>query len=327
MTTFDQTTIAYVVRAARKDNIDPVALMAVVEVESSGEPFESDKKTPRFLFERHVFYKKLKKLGQEPLDKALVAGLAHKEWRSKKKYGANNQYRDQQNSIGRLKLLAQARAIDGEAANRSCSWGVGQTMGFNAERLGFTSANAMVAAMMAKGVPGQIDCMIGEIRASKLIDELNRRDWAGFARVYNGPGYRDNDYDSKMAAAFRRWATKLDAIAISAPEPEVEAESEEDLPPSRVAEPPKGVLASKTVAAGGTIGTVAAGTLVEQALDSADKVVAVKDAAETLGVLDWIMQTLGHLMMKPSFWLFLIVIALAVFIIYDRRKKLLEHFV
>ncbi|MEW9838572.1 peptidoglycan-binding domain-containing protein [Mesorhizobium marinum] len=32
-------------------------------------------------------------------------------------------------------------------------------------------------------------------------------DWATFARGYNGPGYRQNAYDTKMAGAFQRYAS------------------------------------------------------------------------------------------------------------------------
>jgi len=35
-----------------------------------------------------------------------------------------------------------------------------------------------------------------------LADELIRHDWAGFARGYNGPAFRQNRYDEKLSAAY-----------------------------------------------------------------------------------------------------------------------------
>ena len=42
------------------------------------------------------------------------------------------------------------------------------------------------------------------VRANNLADELQRRDWAGFASRYNGPGYAANRYDQRMAEAYAR---------------------------------------------------------------------------------------------------------------------------
>jgi hypothetical protein len=39
-----------------------------------------------------------------------------------------------------------------------------------------------------------------------LVDELRRNDWAGFARGYNGPGYADNRYDTKLASAYSNFS-------------------------------------------------------------------------------------------------------------------------
>ena len=40
----------------------------------------------------------------------------------------------------------------------------------------------------------------------RLADELIRLDWAGFARVDNGEGCRENKYHEKLAAAFVFWS-------------------------------------------------------------------------------------------------------------------------
>ncbi len=47
--------------------------------------------------------------------------------------------------------------------------------------------------------------MVGFILGNGLGDELQRLDWAGFARRYNGPQYAKNAYDRKLDTAYRRF--------------------------------------------------------------------------------------------------------------------------
>lgn len=201
-----------VIVAARQAAIPPAALLAVVEIESNWQAVEEDGSTPRLLFERHVFHRELKARAPHKLAAAERAGLAREIW------SRSTQYKDQGSSKGRLAVLARAREIDSECANRSCSWGLGQTMGFLAEELGFASATQMVDKMVAGGVAAQIDMMVGEIRRKRLIDELQRGDWAGFARIYNGPRYEENQYDIKLAAACRRWEGRLGGAPVGDPD-------------------------------------------------------------------------------------------------------------
>lgn len=246
-----------VVRVAKKNKIDPASLMAVIEVESAGRPFEDDGVTPRFLYERHVMYKELlKKRGQAKASEAVRLNLARVGW------NRSVQYKDQGTSKGRLALIARARAFDEECANRSASWGVGQTMGFHAESQGFKNANEMVAYMQTGGVPAQVQCMINEIKKSGLIDEMNRQDWAGFAYRYNGAGYRENKYDTRMAQAYARWKKKLAGYTpklIDAPNPETE-----DMTLGRLSEievQPQGKDTGATIRQGAIVGSGILGLL------------------------------------------------------------------
>lgn len=217
--------VKQVIPVAKRNGIEPAALMAVVEVESAGQPFESDGKTPRFLYERHVMYKELlKKRGKAKAEEAVSLNLARNGW------NRSVQYKDQRSSAGRLALLKRAEAFDKECAYRSCSWGVGQTMGFHAESQGFKDAIAMVNTMTAGGVPAQIEAMIKEIKKSKLIAKMNAHDWAGFAYRYNGAGYAQNAYDKKMAQAYARWKKKLQTVG-TIPEPVPVPEVEDDYDP------------------------------------------------------------------------------------------------
>ncbi|MFG1207023.1 N-acetylmuramidase domain-containing protein [Xanthobacter flavus] len=208
-----------VIGAAKANGIPAAALLAVVEIESNWQALEDDGSTPRLLFERHVFYRELKERAPGKLDAAVKAGLARQTW------SRSTQYKDQGSSKGRLAVVARARGIDEECANRSCSWGLGQTMGFLAEELGYPSATVMLDRMIAGGVAAQVDMMLAEIKRKRLVDELQRGDWAGFARIYNGPKYEENQYDTKLAAACRRWEAKLGGVPVGDPDlPKVQSD-------------------------------------------------------------------------------------------------------
>ena len=59
---------------------------------------------------------------------------------------------------------------------------------------------------MYRSEASQLDAMIRFIRVNGLLDDLKRKDWASFARAYNGSGYAKNQYDKKLAAAYRKYA-------------------------------------------------------------------------------------------------------------------------
>ncbi|AXI02813.1 DUF3380 domain-containing protein [Aquirhabdus parva] len=56
---------------------------------------------------------------------------------------------------------------------------------------------------MYKDEASQLDAMIRYIKVNKLVSSLNRHDWAGFARSYNGPDFAKNQYDLKLLQAYK----------------------------------------------------------------------------------------------------------------------------
>ena len=57
-----------VIDAAKRNDIDACALLALVEVETSGKTFEADGRTPAFLYERHVTRREAARIGDiDPL--------------------------------------------------------------------------------------------------------------------------------------------------------------------------------------------------------------------------------------------------------------------
>lgn len=162
---------------------------AILDSESAGKGFDS-KGRPVNLYEPHVFYREL---GPGPLrDAAVKAGLAHPKWKP------GNYPKDS------YPRLIAAMKIDEDAALRSCSWGLGQIMGFNCVPAGYPTAKAMVLDFL-DDEERHLDAMVTFIITAKLDRFLRARDWKGFAKGYNGPGFAKNGYDRKLAQAFDKW--------------------------------------------------------------------------------------------------------------------------
>jgi hypothetical protein len=192
---FDRDVRREIEAVARSYKMEPAALLAVAEVESAGVAFWSvdGRRAPAIRIEGHYFHRRLS--GAER-DRAVREGLAHP------RAGA---VRNPRSWAGRYEMLARMTAINRQAALESCSWGLGQVMGANWRDLGFASVEELVARVKSD-VGGQADLMARFIDRNGLRDELQRHDWHGFARRYNGPGYRRNRYAEKMAAAYRRYS-------------------------------------------------------------------------------------------------------------------------
>lgn len=100
--------------------------------------------------------------------------------------------------------LQDAILLDRDAAMMSASWGMFQIMGLNFAKCGFPTIQEFVTAMCA-GQSSQLDAFSHYIVASHLADELKGKQWATFARLYNGSSYAVNHYDTKLAAAYAQY--------------------------------------------------------------------------------------------------------------------------
>ncbi len=163
------------------------AVAAVAEVESGPLGGFADDGRPVILFERHLFSRKTNSQydGSHPTVSNRTPG------------GYPRSQAD------RWAQLAQAYALNPEAALQSASYGRFQVLGQNFANLGLPNAVAYVTKL-AKSEKDQLDAFEGFVRANGLTDELQRKDWPGFASRYNGPGYAANQYDQKMAQAYAR---------------------------------------------------------------------------------------------------------------------------
>lgn len=184
-------------RAASTLGVDVASVQAVRQVESKGSGFLDDG-TPRILYERHEMYRQLKKAGLD----ADAFAAAFPAIVNTKPYGAG-QYGKLSEQHGKL---AKAATIDRNCALMSCSWGEFQIMGYHYKACGFPSIQEYVNAMY-RSASAQLDAFVRFILADgNLLVSLRNKKWADFARVYNGPGYREFDYDTKLAAAYKNFS-------------------------------------------------------------------------------------------------------------------------
>ncbi|MBL1405028.1 MAG: DUF3380 domain-containing protein [Rhizobiales bacterium] len=191
---FDPEIRDIIIRKADENELDAAALLAIISVESAGRVFAKvdGKLEPLIRFEGHYFYRLLPKAKRNI---AVTQGLAHR------RAGHIKNSRFQKS---RWRFLNKCIALDRDSALQSTSWGVGQVMGSHWRWLGYASVDAMISDVR-RGVGGQVELIIRFIKKANLVRFLDAQDWAGFARSYNGAGYKQNKYDLKMAKAYKSY--------------------------------------------------------------------------------------------------------------------------
>ncbi|MEX0344207.1 MAG: N-acetylmuramidase domain-containing protein [Rhizobiaceae bacterium] len=187
--------IRTITKIAREYALEPAALLAICHVESGGKVFArvGGRQEPLIRFEGHYFDRRLS--GNKRM-------RARREKLASPKAGAIANPRTQ---AGRWALLRRAEAIDRRAARESVSWGLGQVMGAHWAWLGYGSVDDLVEEARC-GLSGQVSLMVRYIRKAGLEKAIRVQNWAEFARGYNGPGYRKYRYDTKITAAYQRYA-------------------------------------------------------------------------------------------------------------------------
>ena len=161
-------------------------LWAVVGVETKACGFVADRRVA-ILYERHIFSRLTNHRfdAQFPAISNPVPGG----------YGPGG--------AAQYDRLAQAIDRDRSAALQSCSWGMGQVMGYHAGELGFRDIDDMVGRM-ADSEDAQLGAMARFIKLNGLDGALRAHDWSRFASGYNGPNYRINNYDTRLAAVYEQ---------------------------------------------------------------------------------------------------------------------------
>ena len=156
--------------------IPPAAAAAVISIESGGRGFGKDGRL-LIRFEPHVFHNR-------------TAG------KTTAGFDVPDSHASQ---AAEYEAFGQAKTLNEDAAYKSISMGAGQIMGFNAQRVGYSSAKAMYDAFQTS-LQAQLEGIFEFIRTdSKLLQAVRNSDWTTFAERYNGSG--QHGYDAKLAKA------------------------------------------------------------------------------------------------------------------------------
>lgn len=163
---------------ANKFGIEYRSLCAVMAVESAGSGFDSKTGLIKIQFEPYWF--------QKYTGKRIPNGV--------------------ENQLAEWKAYKAACEINPLAAMKATSWGLGQIMGFNHEAAGYAAVEEMVNDF-EESEYNQLVGMLRFIKAHpKMMLALESKDWATFAYHYNGPAYKNFDYDTKLEKAYERAA-------------------------------------------------------------------------------------------------------------------------
>lgn len=186
---------------ANRLGLEPALLKAVQLVEAAGrDGFLADGR-PQILFEGHIMYKEVHKKFPDR-DLAYLckrfSTIFFPKWDKSKYLGGVHEY----------KRLELAKEIDEECALKSASWGMFQIMGFNHNLCGCKDVFDFVHKM-SESHEKQLELMYYFMNNSGCLKELKEKDWAGFAKKYNGPGYAQNAYDQKLRNAYENFKDKL----------------------------------------------------------------------------------------------------------------------
>lgn len=195
---------------AQKSGYEVASFQALMSVESNGSGFDAAGR-PVLLPEPHVFFTQLWdgkttapdwKARQARQATAIQAGLAYRV-RGSAPYPVTQD--------ARYSRVMRMMAIDSSAALKSCSWGIGQVMGFNFASCGYPDVESMIADAMQSELL-QFMFIVHYIEHAGLASALKRHDWAAIAGGYNGPG-NVAAYAAKLAAAYALYSKKGAPVA------------------------------------------------------------------------------------------------------------------
>jgi|GEM_PF-715455 len=179
-------------RAAADLNVPAKHIKAVRKVEVREAPFNAEGR-PTILYERHVFARNTVPKGRFNGTHPAISGGPY----GKGGYGSKS---------AQYGKLADACALDPEAAFSACSWGAFQVLGEHGRALGYGSAVAMGFALTASEA-AHLDCFLRFLRVNGLVDKLracragDAKSCIPFVRGYNGKGFAEFDYHNKLAKA------------------------------------------------------------------------------------------------------------------------------
>lgn len=192
---------------AERYHLDIPVVKAVNSVESRGKGFLIDGR-PVILFEGHVFWQQLEKHGIliSDYNTPKYENILYKKWTKTFYEGGSAEYTRLEKASG-----MSDKPEFHNAAYCSASWGAFQIMGYHYETLGYPSIDHFVSQMYqherehlkAFGTFLAIITLGGKC----LMDWLREKNWAKFAHGYNGSGYAQNKYDTRLQKAYELFSS------------------------------------------------------------------------------------------------------------------------
>jgi hypothetical protein len=181
-------------KVAFKHNIEAACIKAVIKTEAY-----YDKKAKRnsgfylngkyegelvIAFEGKVFndFTRSKYLKTHPT-------ICFTSWKTNLKYNKG---------LNEFDRLLEAIKLDREAAQKSCSWGLFQIMGYNYELCGYSSVVEMLEDFYKRGEVAHLEAFITYCSNRNILKYLRTLEFNKFALAYNGKGYKANKYDIKL---------------------------------------------------------------------------------------------------------------------------------
>lgn len=199
-------------RLASEVNIEPMAVLAVWQVESGTLPYVPGK--PVLRFENHKFWKFWGQSNAAAFDAHFqFGGHAGIPGGSAK----NHKFRESATSVwrtfhgsqaGEYEVFDFAVGLGGkEAACLSASFGGPQIMGFNHNACGYSTGAALFDAF-GSDIRWQVLGFFDFVESNNLTRLIRAKKWTDFGQSYNGDGAV---YGPKLAAAFAKKAA-FDAL-------------------------------------------------------------------------------------------------------------------
>lgn len=99
--------------------------------------------------------------------------------------------------------LINARKTNAQGANMGTFWGMFQIGGFNYDRCGCATVDEFVKRMAYSELE-QLELFAAFIKNCGMLEDLRKKNWAGFARKYNGASYAKRGYHTKMANEYKK---------------------------------------------------------------------------------------------------------------------------
>lgn len=191
--------------AATAAGFEARTVRAIVKVETGGAGFDPATGKLLIQFEPSWFRRKLSKARLLEIERARLARNAGSATDAQLDLVANWET-TQANAVEGQKrewlAFNAAFAIDKTAAMLSTSWGLPQMMGFNHAALGFRTVDALVDSFR-ESEANQLRGMLAFLNSKPALAKAVRaKDWPMVAYYYNGAGYKQFNYDRRLAAAY-----------------------------------------------------------------------------------------------------------------------------